>query len=155
MVTFNKKAFGEAKVGGGDREQFPDGWTGRVVVETIYVKEDGHFGPRFIAEFKSTETGQRGSMSLGLLGKAQSVSYKFMKALYAACLGIDAKDSEKIQEEVTADVHEAATVKDIFKGHLLDISVKHRPNAHNAAKPFVNFTFRPVVDAEGLPLTAE
>ncbi len=151
---FNKKAFGEAKVGG-NYEQFPDGWNGRVAVESIHIKEDGHFGPRFIAEFKSTETGQRGSMSLGLIGKAQSMSYGKMKALYAACLGIEAKDTAKIQEEVTADVHEAATVKNVFRGHLLDIRVSYKANPQNAAKPFVNFVFNRVVDANGDPLTVD
>ncbi len=151
---FNQKAFGEAKVGG-NYEQFPDGWNGRVTVESIHVKSDGHYGPRFIAEFKSTETGQRGSMSLGMLGDARDMSYGKMKALYAACLGIEAKDTAKIQEEVTADVHEAATEKNVFRGHLLDIRVSYKQNPKNAAKPFVNFVFTRVVDANGDPLTQD
>ncbi len=156
---FNKKAFGEAKVGGGETkyEQFPDGWSGRVVVESIHILEEGHFGPRYIAEFKSAETGQRGSMSRPLTGGGAAYTYRDAKTLYAVCLGMDPKrDKDRIQEEVTMDVHEAATTKNVFRGHVIDIvKVSYKVNKNNPAKPFVNFTFAPVVGEDGLPLTQD
>lgn len=145
MSFYSSKAFKDAKANG-DRDQFPDGYEGDVVVVRTWDKLDGFYGPRFIAEFVDPETEKTGSLAGSLSGKSLAVTFGRVKALFAALKGVDPRDQEAVDEAVPASLVEKANNENTFEGYYVHVKVRYAPNSQNPAKPFVNFTFSPCID---------
>jgi hypothetical protein len=148
MSAYDSKAFDEAKVSG-DRSQFPDGYDADVVVVCTRDKLDGFWGPRFIAEFVNPETNEEGSMSGSLQGKSLIPTFGRVKALFAALEGIDPRDQGAVDAKVTREHVKDVQTTNKYEGRYVHVSVRYRDNKQNPNQPFVNYTFRPCLDASG------
>ncbi len=131
--------------------QFPDGYSGEVVIGTMKHLTEGFYGPRFLVEMTSLDGKQEGTMSLPAEGKWVETHVGRLKSCFCACLGFDPYVTAEVEKsgvsgDEAVDIAKAALSEDLFRGHVVKIKVQYKRNDKAEDKPFVNFKFFPVLE---------
>ncbi len=131
--------------------QFPDGYTGDVVIDSMIHKLEGFYGPRFIVNMVSVDGKQEGYMSLPAEGKWVETHIGRLKSCFCAALGFDPYVSAEVEKsgvngEEAEDIAKAALNEGLFSGHVVRIKVSYKRNDKDESNPFKNFKFFPVLE---------
>jgi hypothetical protein len=141
---------------------------GRLCVELVKFI-DGRSGQFFIAEMiverwsqknpdgrDTFPPGSRVCFMSTVSGEYAESGLADAKGFVAAGLGINPGDKIRTQEITTPVMHAAVGPGQPLRGHMVDLTVYPKQSKRNPQKaPFPKHAFRPIVDAQGLPMKVD